>query len=108
MRISTLAGEFEMPERTVTRTGGRDERSVAERPTRRRVLSVESLARLPRGEAVLLTEGEVLQVLVPPLHAGSDGALRPLARALGRPSAALPVLDVADRPALAGGGGEAA
>jgi type IV secretion system protein VirD4 len=106
-RISALAGEFEEPERTVTRTSGRDERSVAERPLRRRVLSVESLARLPRGEAVLLTEGEVLRVLVPPLHAASSGPLRPLARALGRPATG-PMLQVADRPALAGGGGEAA
>ena len=103
-RISALAGEFEEPERTVTRTSGRDERTVAERPTRRRVLSVESLARLPRGEAVLLAEGEVLRVLAPPLHAGSNGMLRPLARALGRPTAARPALQVADQPALAGGG----
>jgi type IV secretion system protein VirD4 len=122
-RISALAGEFAEPERTVTTTTGRDERSVAERLSRRRVLSVESLARLPRGEAVLLTEGEVLRVLVPPLHPQSSGALRPLARMLGRPSAAAPVLQSASgssvdrfssksaRPALpiAGGpGGEAA
>jgi type IV secretory pathway TraG/TraD family ATPase VirD4 len=122
-RISALAGEFEAPERTVTTTTGRDERSVAERPTRRRVLPVESLARLPRGEAVLLAEGEVVRVLVPPLHAGSSGALRPLARVLGRPAADAQVLQPAAsaklegaasrsaRPALpiAGGpGGEAA
>jgi type IV secretion system protein VirD4 len=121
-RISMLAGEFEEPERTVTTTGRREERSIAERPSRRRVLSVESLARLPRGEAVLLTEGEVLRVLVPPLHSASGGALRPLAQLLGRPSAG-PVLQAASipdseepdskpvRPALriaGGSGGEAA
>jgi type IV secretion system protein VirD4 len=103
-RISALAGEFEEPERTVTTTGGRERRSVAERPSRRRVLSVESLARLPRGEAVLLAEGEVLRVLAPPLHAGSGGALLPMARALGRPSAAAPVLHPATSSQLEGPG----
>jgi type IV secretory pathway TraG/TraD family ATPase VirD4 len=97
-RISALAGEFEEAERTVTR--GRDERTVAERPSRRRVLSVESLARLPRGEAVLLAEGQVLRVLVPPLHRGSTGVLRTLARALGRPALTPPA---SARQALAGG-----
>ncbi len=101
-RISALAGEFEEPERTVTR--GREERTVAERPLRRRVLSVESLARLPRGEAVLLAEGEVLRVLVPPLHAKSNGSLRAMVRMLGRPAAVQPALPVGDRPALTDGG----
>ena len=107
-RISALAGEFEEPERTVTRSSGREERSVAERPARRRVLSVESLARLPRGEAVLLTEGEVVRVVVPPLHAGSSAALRPLARMLGRPSAAASVLQPAARSKLDAPGSKSA
>ena len=75
---------------------------MAERPSRRRVLSVESLARLPRGEAVLLTEGEVLRVLVPPLRAESGGALRPLARMLGRPSAAAAIPQSASSAELEG------
>ena len=50
---------------------------MAERPSRRRVLSVESLARPPRGEAVLLTEGEVLRT------GGAREALIPLSSTAG-------------------------
>lgn len=82
-KVSRLAGDYEDSEESSTRT--REGTTVTRQRVRRPILPVESLARIPRGEAVLVAEGRVVRILTPPAPTVRRLAaqLKPLDRASG-------------------------
>jgi type IV secretion system protein VirD4 len=77
-RLSRLAGEYEDWEESSTR--GDRGTTVTRQRVRRPILPIETAARIPWGEAILLADGRPIRVLTPPAP-----TVRQFARLLGPP-----------------------